>query len=132
MSSRKKRARRSRACLSHFEIRRGSSLCLRLAIADDVLAGVGDELGALFKKIAPSAISTASVAPVAAAPSIVFVTPEAQEVVIPQVHDNDDEAYHAGVRERLAELFGALCDASLDDALEIMREEQARRMVGAN
>jgi hypothetical protein len=45
---------------------------------------------------------------------------------------NNDDEYHAGLRAKLSELFGSLCDAALDDALVIARDERARRMDGGN
>ena len=48
-----KKPRPARVRLTHFEIKRGDRLRLRIAVADDALAEVGDELGALIKKMAP-------------------------------------------------------------------------------
>jgi len=50
----RKRARGPRVQLTHLEVRGGETLLLRIAIANDALAEVGAELGALIKKIAPS------------------------------------------------------------------------------
>lgn len=118
MSARKKKPRGTRPHLTHFEVRRGGALRLRLSVADDALAGIGDELGALFRKIAPGAVSTSTLVASPGAPS---------ELVVSPTHGNDDDEYHADVRERLAELISSLCDASLSDALEIARTERARR-----
>ena len=145
-SARKKPARRPR--LTHFEIRRAGSLRLRLAVADDALADVGDELGALIRKIAP-AVRTRVIeasAPIKQADDggpMIEVVSEApgiedraghgpDDFVGSPQHRADDAEYHAGLRARLAELFGSLCDASLDDALEIVRDERARRAEGGN
>jgi len=141
MSKAKKSRSRSRARLTHFEVRRGGVLCLRLTIADASVADVGDELGALFKKIAPGAVTTSTIPPLSpmtapvAEPSsaITVLLPETpSEIVISPAHENDDEAYHAGLRARLAELFSSLCDTSLTDALEVVRAEQARRAEAMN
>lgn len=121
-----RRERRSRPLLTHFEVRRGGTLRLRLAIADDAIAEVGDELGALLRRIAPC--SVASVSPVADQ----VVPEETVDFVVTPEHPPDDGAYHAGLRERLAELFSSLCDTSLADALDIAREERARRAEGGN
>lgn len=120
----RKKDRSPRVRLTHFEIRRGESLRLRIAIADDAIAEVGDELGALIKRIAPST-RTAVVPP----PEPEF---EADEFMISPRHANHDDNYHADLRAHLVELLGSLCDASLADALEIAREEQARRDEGEN
>jgi xanthine/CO dehydrogenase XdhC/CoxF family maturation factor len=123
MSARKKK-RVGRPRLTHFEVRRGAHLRLRVAIADDAIAEVGDELGALFRKIAPSVAAQDVPREV--------VSPSAQVVVAAHHHTNDDEAYHAGLRDHFTEFFSTLCDASLADALEIAREERARRAEGQN
>jgi hypothetical protein len=118
---------RKRARLTHLEVRRGEALRLRIAIADDALAEVGDELGALLKKISPSS----------RAPTI--VTPATTGLVVSREHTGDDAThtsgdvtFHADVREHLVELFSSLCDDSLADALEIARAESARRANGGN
>ena len=118
----RKKARRARARLTHFEIRRDGRLRLRLAIADDAIAGAGRELGALIQKMAPG---TASHVTVPGPLPVVF------EDAPPQ-HAADDAEYHADLHEQLIELFGSLCDSALDDALEIARREQAQRLVGSN
>jgi len=118
-----KKPRAPRVRLTHFEIRRGERLRLRIAVADDALADVGDELGALVKKIAPGARTS-----VVEAPPI----PQGEDFVVTPMHDGDDDAYHKNLREHLSALFSSLCDASLADALEIAREERARRAEGGN
>lgn len=100
--------------LTHLEVRRGGVLRLRVAIADDVLAEFGDEVGALIKKISPSTQT------------------EAPDLVVSRAHSDDDGDYHADVRTHLTELISSLCDTSLADALEIAREERARRAEGGN
>lgn len=115
------RVRVSRARLTHLEVRRGNNLRLRIAVADDALAELGDELGVLIRKIAPST-RTAIVAPPVADPDDFIVSP---------THANDDR-YHETLREHLTELFSSFCDRSLADALEIAREERARRAEGGN
>ena len=112
--------RKKRVYLTHFEVRRGAAVLLRLAIADDAIAHVGDELGALIRKIAPGAVETAVISPEPEP------TPPRAIIIAPQ-HSPDDSDYHAGLRSRLAELFGELCDTALSDALEIANEERARR-----
>ena len=141
MSARKK-LRGPQARLTHFEVRRGSHLRLRLAIADDAIAEVGDELGRLFVAIAPNAVSTHTIGTSAPRASVIAAdapgaievvsAPSPAEIGIAPDHTNDDAAYHASVRGRLTDLFGSLCDASLADALEIAREERARRAEGGN
>lgn len=128
MSARRKKSRQPRPRLTHFEIHRGKVLRLRLAIADDAFAEVGDELGALFKKLAPSAVALSTVAP--SAPGIAVVTLEPDDIVILPRHMGDDHAYHESLRQRFTELFSSLCDDSLADALEIAREERERRTEG--
>jgi hypothetical protein len=125
MSAPKKKPR-ARLRLTHFEVRRHNTLRLRIAIADDAIAEVGDELGALIRKIAPGA---------AAPNAIVVDQPPSLEIFVAPPHtiDIDDvDAYHADQRSRLAELFGSLCDASLEDALTIARDERTRRTDGGN
>jgi hypothetical protein len=125
----KKLPRGPRVLLTHFEIRRGDRLRMRIAVANDAVAEVGDELGALIKKIAPStrtAVIPATVVaadPTAIGPEDFLVTPH---------HEGDINAYHANLREHLTELVSQLCDAGLADALEIVREERARRAEGSN
>ena len=116
----KKKPRAPRVHLTHFEIRRGERLRLRIAIADDACAEVGDELGALIKKIAPSTRTT-----------VVEATYAEDFVVSPQ-HESNDVTYHANLREHLTAFFSSLCDTALADALEIAREERARRAEGGN
>jgi hypothetical protein len=131
----KKKLRGTRPRLTHFEIRRGSTLRLRLSIADDALAGAGDELGALIKKIAPNAVSTSVIAPVAPIPPapIMSAPPPAPETGMIKVTSvSHDDEYHACLRERLTTMFSSLCDASLADALEIAGQERARRAEGGN
>ncbi len=119
----RKKAKRARVRLTHLEVRRGDALRLRIAVADDALAEIGDELGMLIKKIAPST-QTAVVAVVPA--------PEPVDFVVSQAHAEHDGNYHATQREHLADLLVSLCDTGLADALEIAREERARRAEGGN
>jgi hypothetical protein len=128
----KKKPRGPRVRLTHFEIRRGNILRLRIAINDDAIAEVGDELGALFRKIAPGAVSTSTVSNAVASGAIEVVLSEPPSEIIIMPQHTDDDGYHAALRARLAELFGSLCDASLADALEVAREERARRVDGGN
>lgn len=121
-AAKKKASRaRPRVSLTHLEVKRGVALRMRIAIADDAFAEVGDELGALLKKLAPQT-------------SVVPAVPEetTSQFVISRQHAENDADYHAGVREHLAELIGALCDESLEDVLAIAREERARRSEGGN
>jgi hypothetical protein len=110
--------------LTHFEIRRGEKLRMRIAVADDALAEVGDELGALVKKIAPTTQTTVVAAPPAETSGEDFI-------VSPQ-HAEDDVAYHAKLHEHLSALFSSLCDDALTTALDLAREERARRAEGSN
>ena len=123
----RKKPRVARVRLTHLEVRRGATLCLRIAVADDTLAEVGDELGALIKKIAPST----QPADGSVVGSVVDAA-ESEDFLISRQHTGDDAVYHAGVRENLTALFGSLCDESLTDALEIMRAERDRRSEGGN
>ena len=128
---RKKAPRVPRVRLTHLEIRRGDQLRMRVAIASDAVAEVGDELGALIKKIAPSTQA-----------AIIQATAEAVEVAAPVIGPDDFlvtahpegnvEAYRADLREHLTGLIGQLCDEGLADALEIVRNERARRAEGSN
>jgi hypothetical protein len=117
MTAPKKKPRVPRVRLTHIEIRRHNTLRLRIAIADEAVVEAGDVLGALIRKIAPSTAAPSTI------PPEIFVAPP---------HTNDINAYHASLRSRLSELFGSLCDASLEDALTIAREERSRRMDGGN
>ena len=114
----RRKPRAPRVRLTHFEVRRGETLRLRIAVADEALAEVGDELGALLKRVAPS--------------TRVEVVQPAPELVVSREHAEHDDAYHAQLREHLAELFGSLCDAALDDALNAARQERDRRVEGGN
>jgi len=90
------------------------------------MAEVGDELGALLKKIAPSTLTTVVTVPPAARTEI------QPDFIISRQHAGDATTYHATLREHLSEFFGSLCDTALTDALEIAREERARRAEGGN
>jgi len=110
-------ARAPRVHLTHFEVRRGETLRLRIAVADDALAEVGDELGALIKRIAPSTQTTIVTEP---------------EFLVSRVHVEHDADYHAQLRDNLVALFTSLCDTALEDALDVARNERARRAEGGN
>lgn len=122
----RKKPRGPRVRMTHFEIRRGESLVLRIAVADDALAEVGDELGALVKRIAPST-QTAIVEPT----TEVAAVPE-PDFVFTRQHVEHDAAYHAELHGHLVDLFSSLCDSALDDALDVARQERDRRADGAN
>ena len=135
--SRKKAARPPRVRLTHFEVRRGDTVRLRVAVADEALAEVGDELGALIRRVAPSTRVTVvepTVEP-AIEPSVestdepVVLGPE---LVLSREHVEHDAAYHEQLRDHLEALFGSLCDAALDDALDCARKERDRRAEGGN
>jgi hypothetical protein len=115
--------------LTHFEVRRGDSLLLRIAVADDALAEVGDELGALVRRIAPSTQATV-VAPIQ--PVAVPNPPPEPAFVFGRAHFEHDAIYHAELRQHLVDLFSSLCDGALEDALEVARQERDRRAVGGN
>lgn len=121
----KKKARGTRTRLTHFEVRRAGVLRLRLAIADDAMDEVGDELGALMRRIAPCTRQVP-----APAPQDQGQVQTSEFLFTPEPHD--DENYHANLRQHLTDLFGSLCDVALADALEIAREERARRAEGSN
>lgn len=118
MPREKKKPRGSRVRLTHLEVKRGDTLRLRVAVADEAFAEIGDELGALLKKLAPSTQTS--------------VVPSEPEFVISQHHAENDDDYHGAVRDHLTGLIGMLCDESLEDALRIAREERARRAEGGN
>ena len=131
--SRKKTARPPRVRLTHFEVRRGDAVRLRIAVADDALAEVGDELGALIRRVAPSTRVTV-VQPMiepsgesADEPAVL-----GPELVLSREHVEHDAAYHEQLRDHLEALFGSLCDAALDDALDVARKERDRRAEGGN
>ena len=116
----RKKARTPRVRLTHFEVRRGETLRLRIAVADDALAEVGDELGALIKRIAPSTQTT-------------IIEPVLEpDFVFSREHDEHDAYYHAQLREHLVQLFSLLCDTALEDALDVARNERDRRAEGGN
>jgi hypothetical protein len=120
----RKRARAPRVRLTHFEIRRGETLRLRIAVADDTLAEVGDELGALIKRIAPSTRTT-------------IIEPDSvpepePDFIVSRAHVEHDAAYHAQLRDHLVELFTSLCDTGLEAALDVARNERDRRAEGGN
>ena len=116
----RKKARGARVRLTHFEVRRGETLRLRIAVADDALAEVGDELGALIKRIAPSTRTT-----------IIEPVP-ASDFFVSREHAEHDVFYHAELREHLVELISSLCDTALEDALNFARQERDRRAEGGN
>src|SRR5215831_13337124 len=120
----RKKARAPRVRLTHFEVRRGESLVLRIAVADDALAEVGDELGALVRRIAPSTQP-------AIVPPVVNPVPE-PTFVFGRAHVEHDAIYHAELRAHLVDLFSSLCDAALEDALDVARQERDRRGDGGN
>jgi hypothetical protein len=116
----RKKTRAPRVRLTHFEIRHNKTLRLRIAVADDALAEVGDELGALIKRIAPSTQTT-----------IVEPVPE-PDFVVSRAHVEHDASYHDQLREHLVVLFSSLCDTALEDALDVARNELDRRAEGGN
>jgi hypothetical protein len=121
----KARTQRSpRTGFTHFEIRRGETLRLKIAVADDAFTEVGDELGALIKRMAPGT-QTTIVEPVP------IPDPE-PDFIVSQAHNEHDATYHSDLRERLVELFGSFCDTALEDALDVARNERARRAEGGN
>lgn len=128
-----KKPRGPRVHLTHFEIKRGERLRLRVAVADDALADVGDALGALIKRIAPGAqTSVVAEAVVAEVEAVEAPPPHVEEIAISPQAQSDDPAYHEKLREYLTGLFCSLCDKGLAAALDIVREEWARRAEGAN
>lgn len=124
----RKKTRAPRVRLTHFEVRRGETVVLRIAVADDTLAEVGDELGALVKRIAPGTRAEV-VSPVV---EPVIVPEPAPAFVFGQAHGEHDAAYHADLRSHLVDLFSSLCDAALEDALDVARQERDRRTDGSN
>lgn len=116
----RKKPRAPRVRLTHFEVRRGETLRLRIAVADDALAEIGDELGSLIKRLAPST-QTAIVEPVSEA-----------DFVVSRAHVDHDPVYHAQLRDHLTALFSSLCDTALEDALDVARSERDRRAEGGN
>lgn len=108
-------------------------MILRIAVADNALADVGDELGALVKRIAPST-QTAVVQPVVpvAAPVAEVVPPSEPFFVFGRTHTEHDAAYHDEMRGHLVDLFGSLCDSALEIALDVARQERDRRAEGGN
>ena len=122
----RKKARGPRVRLTHMEIRRGETLRLRIAIADDAMADIGSELGALIKKIAPSTPATV-IEPNANVSEVIV-----SEAFVSEAHAEHDQAYHANLRDHLTALFASLCDTALTDALEIARHERDRRADGSN
>ena len=130
--SRKKTARPQRVRLTHFEVRRGDAVRLRIAVADDALAEVGDELGALIRRVAPST-RVAVVEPMIDSNGESTDEPVlGPELVLSREHVEHDAAYHEQLRDHLEALFGSLCDAALDDALDCARKERNRRAEGGN
>ena len=116
----RKKTRAQRVRLTHFEVRRGETLRLRITVADDALAEVGDELGALIKRIAPSTRTT-------------ILEPIAEpDLVVSRAHDEHDASYRAELREHLVDLFSSFCDTALEDALDVARNERERRSEGGN
>lgn len=128
----RKKPRPPRVRLTHFEVRRGETLRLRVAVADDALAEAGDELGALIKRIAPST-RTSIVQPITEPlPAPVHETIVAPEFIATREHVEHDAGYHAELREHLVGLFSSLCDTSLQDAIEAAKNERERRAEGSN
>lgn len=116
----RKKVRAPRVHLTHFEVRRGTTLRLRIAVADDALAEAGDELGALIKRIAPSTQTT------------ILEPVPASDFIISRAHVEHDGTYHAQLRAHLVELFTSFCDAALEDAIDVAQSERARRADGGN
>lgn len=109
--------KKRRVRFTHFEVRRGSVVQLKISVADEVVPEVSEELGALLRRIAPGDLGTP--------PSPETVVED--QVVIDQEHPTDDEAYHATLRAQLTGMLSSLCDTSLDDIVEIARIERAKR-----
>ncbi len=109
----------SQARVTRLEVRRGKNPLLKITVADSALPRIGNELGALIAKIAPGTQHFGT-------------DPEPEDLIISPQHADDDEPYHTAVREHFTALFSSLCDASLIDALDIARKEQARRTAESN
>jgi hypothetical protein len=105
--------------MTRLEVHGDEKLILRITVADKALAKIGNELGMLIAKIVPG-------------PRILDADPEPADIVISAQHADDDETYHSALREHLVDLFGALCDTALTDALDIARREQTWRMAESN
>jgi hypothetical protein len=125
VSPSRKKSHGPRGRFTHFEIRRGKALRLRITVANDALAEIGEELSALIKRVAPSP----QPAQIVEQPTV--IEPVSGFVVTPQ-HVEHDDTYHAELREHLADLFGTLCDTGLETALDIARQERERRADGGN
>lgn len=132
----RKKTRAPRVRLTHFEIRRGEALRLRIALADDALAEVGDELGSLIRRIAPSTQTT--VVESVPGPNLhatrgeYLHTTRGEDFVVSRQHAEHDAAYHAELREHLVDLFSSFCDTALEAALDVARKERDRRAEGGN
>lgn len=117
--AKRRKARPPRGRLTHLEVRRDKKSLLKITVTDSALATIGNELGALIAKISPGSQSGT-------------LEPESTDLIISPQHADDDEPYHAALRDHLTGLFSMLCDASLSDALAIAQREQTRRMIGSN
>jgi hypothetical protein len=54
-------------------------------------------------------------------------------VVIPTFHgDDDSDTHHHHVRHQISMLCSRLCDASLEDVIDIAKQETARRAASGN
>ena len=122
------KARSPRARLVHIEVRRGDTLCLRVAIANGVMAEAGEELGALIRRISPG-MPPIEVAAAGTSSEAVVI---GHELLIGRAHSEYDDTYHADLRGHLVDLFRSLCDNALEYALEAARAERDRRAEGAN
>lgn len=129
----RKKRRRPHHTLTHFEVRRDKRLLLKITIANSALPRIGPELGKLLAGVAHTPHApTPNLGLEAEIEEEVDLSPETAELVISPQHDDDDEPYHAAVRQHMMGLFSILCDASLADALHIVQEERARRIAESN
>lgn len=127
--SARNKSRAPRVRLTHLEVRSGTSLRLRLAIADEMLAEASEELGELIKRISPRDQPEPPMDP---SEDFIITRAHSEEVDSYQAHSATDVHYHARVREQLSGIVGTLCDASLDDAIDIVKAERARRARAIN
>jgi hypothetical protein len=54
------------------------------------------------------------------------------DFIVSREHLEHDADYHVELREHLVELFRSLCDESLEDACDIIRNERTCRSEGSN
>lgn len=129
--------------LTHYVIRRGPHVIFTASIADVVLPAVAEPLHAALmgasldwarhKDPASPVDHLAQDRRLERRDDNEVELDEDDLVVIPTFHgDEDGDAHHHHVRHQISMLCSRLCDSSLEDVIDIAKQETARRASSGN